>query len=85
MGPDGEQMAVVDSNLRYDYVLIFNKVWFSLVLIVHFCEIISVRGVKKIRVIDASIMPIISNANLNAPTIMIGEKGASLLLQEWGY
>lgn len=42
-----------------------------------------VRGVQKIRVIDASIMPVISNANLNAPTIMIGEKGASLLIQEW--
>lgn len=39
-----------------------------------------VHGVRNLRVIDSSIMPTITNGNLNAPTIMIGEKGADHVL-----
>ncbi|ODM88563.1 Glucose dehydrogenase [FAD, quinone] [Orchesella cincta] len=38
-----------------------------------------VLGTRGLRVIDASIMPEITNANTNAPTIMIGEVGADLI------
>ncbi|HZD24644.1 MAG TPA: choline dehydrogenase [Alphaproteobacteria bacterium] len=39
-----------------------------------------VRGIARLRVIDSSIMPTLTNGNLNAPTIMIGEKGADHVL-----
>jgi choline dehydrogenase len=38
-----------------------------------------VHGVGRLRVIDASIMPTMLSANLNAATMMIGEKGAVLV------
>nr|WP_237688050.1 GMC oxidoreductase [Sneathiella sedimenti] len=40
-----------------------------------------VRGVEGLRVIDASIMPKVTSANTNAASLMIGEKGAELVLQ----
>lgn len=42
-----------------------------------------VRNVKNLRVIDASVMPIIPSANTNAASIMIGEKGADYIKESW--
>ena len=41
-----------------------------------------VRGIDNLRVVDASIMPTMLSANLNAGAMMIGEKGADMILDK---
>ena len=57
MGPDGDQMAVVDDHCR-------------------------LRGIESLYVADASVMPTVPRANINLPTMMIGERVAEFVRSE---
>ncbi len=57
MGPDGDEMAVVDDRCR-------------------------LRGIENLYVADASVMPTVPRANINLPTMMIGERVAEFVRAE---
>jgi len=45
---------------------------------------LKVHGLEGLRIVDASVFPNITSGNINAPTMMVAEKGAALILQHKG-
>ena len=45
-------------------------------------ENLKIHGLQNIRVVDASVIPEIPSANLNAPTLMIAEKASDIISKE---
>ncbi len=81
-GPEVESDAEVEAFLRRETELLYHPVGTCRMGSDERAVVdpeLRVRGVGGLRVIDASVMPVITGGNTNAPTIMIGEKGADLI------
>ncbi len=44
-----------------------------------------VYGMDALRVIDCSIIPLLPDVNIQGPVFMIGEKGAQMIREDWGF
>jgi len=82
-GPDHRDRTDLEADLRRRLMLIYHPVGTCRMSDAGDNAVVDsrlrVHGLKNLRVVDASIMPIIPGGNTNAPTIMIAERAADLI------
>jgi choline dehydrogenase len=82
-GPGSVDREELEADLRRRLMLIYHPVGTARMSDTDEQAVVDsqlrVHGIEGLRVIDASIMPIIVGGNTNAPTIMIAERGADLI------
>ncbi len=78
-GPDTESDAEIERAIGRIATTIFHPVGTAAMGAVVDHQL-RVRGVTGLRVVDASVMPTITSGNTHAPTVMIAEKGAAMIL-----
>jgi choline dehydrogenase len=85
-GPAVADRSELEADLRRRMMLIYHPVGTARMSDTHEQAVVDsrlrVHGLRQLRVIDASIMPVISGGNTNAPTIMIAERGADLIRED---
>jgi choline dehydrogenase len=81
-GPAVTDRADLEADIRRRLMLIYHPVGTCRMGVDDAAVVdpeLRVRGVDALRVVDASVMPVITGGNTNAPTIMIAEKAADLI------
>jgi choline dehydrogenase-like flavoprotein len=82
-GPAAREREELEADLRRRLMLIYHPVGTARMSDTDGLAVVDsslrVHGLRGLRVIDASIMPVIVGGNTNAPTIMIAERGADLV------
>jgi choline dehydrogenase len=82
-GPQAQSDDAIKDHIRNNFVTTFHPVGTCRMGIDAEAVVdpdLRVRGVDRLRVVDASVMPTLIGGNTNAPTIMIAEKAADMIL-----
>jgi choline dehydrogenase len=85
-GPGTVDEAELEADLRRRLMLIYHPVGTARMSDTHEQAVVDsrlrVHGLDALRVVDASVMPVIVGGNTNAPTIMIAERAADLIRED---
>ena len=83
-GPDVTDRQALEDDLRQRVELIYHPVGTCRIGPADAGGVVDpdlrVHGIEGLRVVDASVMPVVPGGNTNAPTIMVAEKAADLIL-----
>lgn len=85
-GPDVHSDDTIESYIRESSWTVFHPCGTCRMGTTHKDSVVNARlkvhGIDGLRVVDASVFPNITSGNINAPSIMVGEKAADLILKD---